>query len=501
MITTIPTSTHTADFINYYQALGLQPNWDTEKIRVTLRDRFAATKAHLHAATGEKLDSLTLQVRWILEANQILLDPDARAQYDRELAAWKGAHPSELGDSMPEVPTLENLWQLIILRHYSEAIQVGKQLIEQFPESDRAWEAYAYVNYLCDNFQAAVHAAQRAIRCNPEKAEYYADYSQYLAASEQWDEAIDQLNQAIRLDPHNTGYKLALGHIYIQHSHWGDAEAVLQGVLSQEPTNQTARFLMAIVIGAKAEARFPEVDELIKADKKREARKLLKEIQQQFEAAQKLAGDDPELKDLLNSESILVRRVLGVNFYRRILGLGIDALLISPAILLMVIGGEQNSMATIAGIVLLISILGYSWVWLGFKNQGQDLTKRLLGLQVVSDRDALPTSGQLIGRAIVKPIAIGLGGLFPFLVFMLSTFTSMGQANDAASGIAVVIGLIIGFIVLFFKLSFDLFFVTSKELLPNFFGFILFLHEHLTKTTVINSTKDDFMNFSEYHWY
>ena len=48
---------------------------------------------------------------------------------------------------------------------------------------------------------------------------------------------------------------------------------------------------------------------------------------------------------------------------------------------------------------------------------------------------------------------------------------------------------------------FDLFFVTSKELMPNLFGFFLFMHERITKTTVINATQDDSMNFGEYHWY
>lgn len=166
----------------------------------------------------------------------------------------------------------------------------------------------------------------------------------------------------------------------------------------------------------------------------------------------------------------------------------------------MSIDNGNNPVALTFGCLIMLGILGYSWVWLAFRNQGQDLTKRLLGMQIVSDSDVLASLGQLIGRAICKPIAIGLAGLFPFLVFMFSMFSAFGE-TDAAGAMGMFIGMIIGICIFFFKTAFDLFFVTNKDLLPSFFGSLLFMHEHLTKTTVINSTQDDAQNFGEYHWY
>jgi uncharacterized RDD family membrane protein YckC len=347
----------------------------------------------------------------------------------------------------------------------------------------------------------AIYAAEQSIRCNPSNAEYYADAGQYLAAAERWNEACTQLNRAIQIDPNNVGYKLTLSNIYIAHESWSDAEAVLQGVLSQEPSNQTARSFLAIVLGSQAEARFPEIDALLEANNKREARKVLKEVQQQFEKARKLAEADSELKDLLNSESILVRRVLGVNFYRRILGVFIDEILMVPGFALTAIGQGNNPLVSILGMILVLGSLGYSWVWLAYKNNGQDLTKRLLGMQIVSDSDSPPSLGQLIGRALVKPMAIGMGMSFPALVMSFSMLGAMSGESDFSGAVGLVIGLTIGLIIMSFKIGFDLFFVTSKDLLPNFFGYVLFMHEHLTKTTVVASTQDDFLNVGEYHWY
>ena len=64
----------------------------------------------------------------------------------------------------------------------------------------------------------------------------------------------------------------------------------------------------------------------------------------------------------------------------------------------MCIDGGNNPLTLTLGIILAIGIWGYSWVWLAFKNRGQDLTKRILGMQIVSDADSLASQNQLIGR-------------------------------------------------------------------------------------------------------
>lgn len=490
----------TPEMIDYYQVLNLKQDWNTDELRKALRKAFTETKSRVNAAKGKKREEIDLRLKWITTATKILTDPDAKAKYDQELADWKKNATPEQKAAAAGILTLEEIWRLIDSGRYLDAVEAGKRLVNQEGENDKAWEAYAYASYRRNDITTAIYAAEQAIRCNPRNAEYYADAGQYLAAAERWSEAGTQLNRAIQIEPNKIGYKLTLCDIYMKHQAWSDAEAILKGVLSQDSSNETARSFMAIVLGAQAEARFPEIDELIAANKKREARKLLKEVYQQFEEAHKFAEGNADLQELLNSESFLVRRVLGVNFYRRALGLVIDLVLVLPALLLMSIDNGNNPVALIFGLLLMLGILGYSWVWLAFKNNGQDLTKRLLGMQIVSDSDSLANLGQLISRAICKPIAIGLGGLFPFLVFIFSMFSAFGE-TETAGFVGMMIGLIIGVFIFFFKTAFDLFFVTNKDLLPNIFGFLLFMHEHLTKTTVINSTQDDAQNFGEYHWY
>lgn len=499
--TTSNKSTNTS-FIDYYHVFGLKPDWEIDRLRQELVEIYGETLARVNAASGKKLEDINQRLEWITEARQILLDPDAKAKYDQDLAEWKRTATPEQKAAAASIPTIQELWQLIDEGRYLDAIQIGKQLVEHTPDKDEAWEAYGYANYLWQDYRTAIYAAEQAINCNPKKADYYADISQYLAAVEQWDEAVIQLNRAIHVEPNHVGYKLVLSNIYIKHKTWSDAEAVLQGVLSQEPSNQTARSFMAIIIGSRAEERISEVIELTESGKKKDARRVLKDIKNSFEEAKKLAANNSDLLDLLSSESIMVRRTLGVNFYQRCLGFVIDIFMILPGFFIMSIDSGSNAAAKLFGIVTILSIWGYSWIWLAYKNNGQDLTKRLLGMQIVTDNDSIPSLGNLFGRAIIKPFAIALGFLFPFLLFYAALFEAFIHNDGTASGaLGLVIGLIIGFYVMFFRILFDLFFVTNKELMPNMFGFLLFFHEHLTKTTVIASTKDDFINLGEYHWY
>lgn len=467
MVTTTSTAT---ELIDYYQVLGLQPEWDIERLRKELRDAFAGTKTRVNAATGKKLDDINQRLKWITQARKILLDPDERPRYDQELAEWKRTATPEQKAAAAAIPTLQELWQLIDEGRYPDAIEAGKRLAEHTPDDDKAWEVYGYANYLWHDYRTAINAAEQAIRCNPRKAEWYADASRYLAAAGQWDEAHTQLNRAIQLEPNNSGYRLALADIYMRHELWSDARGVLESVLSTDPSNQAARPLLAIVYGASAEAMLPQIEQLFNTRRIGEARKQLKPVKKLFEEAQRLAGDDPDLKDLLNSESIIVRRALGCNIFQRGAAALIDNFLAFPALLIAGAGGDA---AATFGMLILLATLFYAWVWLPHRNNGQDLAKRLVGLQIVNQHsESKPGIAKLIIRAILKPFGYALGVLAICCRFIVS-------------------------IADIFKLNF----AQAAELFE--FGRTGFvgIHEMVTGTVVICSTKDDFMNLGEYHWY
>lgn len=82
-------SSSICNVINYYHILGLEPEWDIERLRKELRDAFAGTKARQAACSGEKLKQIDQQLKWITQARKILLDPDERTNYDKKLAEWK----------------------------------------------------------------------------------------------------------------------------------------------------------------------------------------------------------------------------------------------------------------------------------------------------------------------------------------------------------------------------------------------------------------------------
>lgn len=487
-----------AVFVDYYQLLSLEPEWDTDRLRKALMDAFRGNQGRINNATGKKREEIEQRQTLIPQAKKILLDPDAKTKYDQELADWKRtASPVEVA-AAADIPTLQELWKLIDDGRYLDAVEGGKKLVKHTPNDYLAWEVYGRANYYRKDYRTAVNAAEQAIRCNPQKAELYADAGEYLAADEQWDKAVLQLNRAIQLEPNNSGYKLNLANIYIDHEVWGDAEALLKGVLSQEPSNSTAKYFMAVVIHDRAAERISEVVELANSGKQGQARKILKEIQQNFDDAQKLVSDNIEFSEFIGDNSIQVRRWLGVNFYYRLFGFALDGVLASPGFALMAIDGGTNQSATIMGFIIVLAIWGYSWVWLAHKNSGQDLIKRLLGIQIVSDNQTVLSLGQLITRAIIKPFNFFLA----HFVFSLIIFFSMfGNSGEMGSDMGAVIFIMFSFIFAAIRMSWDLFFVSGKELMPTFLGSALFLHEKVAQTTVVAANKNDVMNFSEYNWF
>jgi tetratricopeptide (TPR) repeat protein len=488
----------TTDIIDYYRVLNLQPEWDLKKLGKAILDALKESQGRVNAAKGDKKEQLERRITWIRSARKIFANLESKAKYDQELADYKRTATPEQQAAAAGILTLPELWALIDAGRYLDAVEAGKRLVNHEPENDRAWEVYGYASYRWNDINTAIYAAEQAIRCNPRNAEYYSDAGGYLAAAERWEDAGIQINRAIQLEPTNVNYKLVLSEIYIRHEVWGEAEALLKGILSQEPSNQTAKSFMGIVFNDRAVAKLPQVNELIVQGKKKEARQLLKEVRSEFEQAQNLVDDDPDLRELLDSNSILVRRALGVNSYQRIFGLLLDGVLITPGLIMMLMNKPEMS---IAGFIFTVLYLGYSWVYLAATNNGQDLTKRILGMQIVNDEEnSLPTIGQLTFRSVLKPITLGVIVIAISCIIFASILPSMFSDNGFQV-VGAIIGLALFLTFGIFKLLWDLLFITDKDFAPTGIGFFLFLHDKFTKTTVACSQKNSIMNFSTYKWY
>ena len=91
--------------------------------------------------------------------------------------------------------------------------------------------------------------------------------------------------------------------------------------------------------------------------------------------------------------------------------------------------------------------------------------------------------------------------VFALIMLISLASESFGSTGGTAEGVGAVIGIIIGMVVIMVRLCWDLFFVTSKDMMPTFLGAALFLHEKIASTTVVAATKDDVMNFGKYNWF
>lgn len=159
------------------------------------------------------------------------------------------------------------------------------------------------------------------------------------------------------------------------------------------------------------------------------------------------------------------------NARKRFFAVIIDMLLGMPAIALGTHGYDSGQpILVFVSIIIGIVIYVYSWVWLAYRNDGQDIAKKLLNLRIANNRSSVKLSlGQLFLRAIFRPI----GFCFAFGSAFLGWF----------------------FTLLWRKIDW------YRSCILKFFGlFIKPWHDYLAGTTVIESTSESRFNFKSYHW-
>ena len=126
----------------------------------------------------------------------------------------------------------------------NEAVAVGTQAVQRFPDSSAPLLSLANVYIDLGAFDKAEQMARRAVLVRPRQPEARVLLGRALLAQKKPPAAIDALKEAIRLAPNRSSYYLDLGKAYRLASDFPAAANAFRRVLELEPGNAEAQLAL-----------------------------------------------------------------------------------------------------------------------------------------------------------------------------------------------------------------------------------------------------------------
>lgn len=231
---------------NYYRALNIAPTATEEEIRkALLRDRRLWSN-RTNAPDLERKQEAERMVTLLANAEQILLDPTRRQQYD---VALRNAPVDQPQVSQTDTGT-EHDWIREGRRFLSDgdipnALYAATQATQTHGGNSEAWALSAQAKFRWGQIPDAVYEYRRAISLRPNEAQYYFDLGSVYESTENWQSALQEYQRAATINPLSTMFRASVGEAYLRLENYQAAITTLQQCVSEAPENPTYRWYLA----------------------------------------------------------------------------------------------------------------------------------------------------------------------------------------------------------------------------------------------------------------
>ncbi|MEU4191397.1 tetratricopeptide repeat protein [Kribbella sp. NPDC026611] len=235
----------TTQFVDFYQVLQISATADAEAIRSAVTKQRRQWVKRQTSADPERRTEAETRVREIDRAEKALLDPSARASFDRERSTQQ---PQQ------EVPGESTGSWLDRAREYLQADNpaaanfAAREAIGKEGNDAEAWFLRAHSSFLLGHGRDAGFEFSEAIRLRPDYALYHYGFAEAFAAQEQWKEALSEYEQALRLDPGNPEYRTAIALVHLHDDRAGTAVDMMEALVKEHPDNDVYRYYLAIAL-------------------------------------------------------------------------------------------------------------------------------------------------------------------------------------------------------------------------------------------------------------
>lgn len=225
--------------INYYDVIGVSRNASEEEIDAKIKAEMTKWRKRVNAPTPEKRREAEEKQELILEAEEILLDPEKRNTYDQELMRQQNTQNQQsqpIDDvSVAHLEELESRYNFYYNEgnHY-EASLVCKEFIKLEPYNAYAWKNLSFSNLMLHNYAEARYEINKAISLiENDSSIYFTAYQIYegsvdLTDVDRMKRARAYIDKALEIDPNNPLYNECSAELYYDMGNYQQAINILE---------------------------------------------------------------------------------------------------------------------------------------------------------------------------------------------------------------------------------------------------------------------------------
>jgi tetratricopeptide (TPR) repeat protein len=247
------TATSSAPTVNYYEMLDLPPTAPVEVIEQKLKEEQRTWRKRVGSPDLGKRQEAETRMQRLDEAKRILLDPAARAAYDRDLPLLRTPEPVA-GTAAGGTADWVALAQEYLARNdYHSAAYAAREATHVLGNSAAAWNLRSRANAGLGQRQDALYEARQAVTIEPNNAQYHFDFGALHESMSQWADALTSYETAARLDPSAFVYRLAVAGVYLQNSLSERALPILEQLHAENPGVEMVDYYLALCLRDVAE--------------------------------------------------------------------------------------------------------------------------------------------------------------------------------------------------------------------------------------------------------
>lgn len=231
--------------VNYYQILGLPETASIADITEKIKEKGRTWTQRQTAKRPEQQQEAVNNLRLIPEMKAVLLNPEKRAAYDKELKASAYTPQGERKDVDADNLIKEG-WRLIGIGNIPDALYYATKAIKAQPDNPEAWSLLGYCEDGWGNYSDALEAMQKAVKLEPNNAEYYYDLGSLYESHSDEANALKQYQRAAIIDPQETSYRAAIGSILVATGQIQEGVKMLEQCIKEKPDNQGYKDLLGM---------------------------------------------------------------------------------------------------------------------------------------------------------------------------------------------------------------------------------------------------------------
>jgi tetratricopeptide (TPR) repeat protein len=240
--------TTVTSFVNYYELLEVSSQATAEQIKDAIKRQRRTWIKRQQAPSIERQREAEDRVRMIDGAEATLLDPDSRAAFDRQLAAYvppavPAQQPSEEGTSW-----LIRAREFLAKGDARSAAYAARQATDHQASHHEAWAVRGRADFLIGRDDDAIFEFSEAIRIKPNEDEYHFDLGSVYESKGNDQQAMRCYQEASGLAPQKPLYKVATCGILLNNDLPEQALPILEQVHADHPDVDDFTFYLAAAL-------------------------------------------------------------------------------------------------------------------------------------------------------------------------------------------------------------------------------------------------------------